>query len=365
MQGTWVFLDTNTASEPPPTASSSRRVMGGTASTSTPGTSGSRPSRSCADGKICDPFDRLGRPHGPSRHRIIDIPDQPASTFAARLAEQTALLEAGEALIQITTDAGWVEGTADDQTYDFTVNTTLTPPVSLQAVTVDRYSLEQRQATYRIRKQTLISEAAEYLAQDLQFGDARLDDWVTYRQALRALSDTPANPESVVFPARPSTTEDDSIPSWTKLYRRGNVIGTVSKGLLNNPTGALVEHGVVATGRYWKWTDGILLMSHRMQLTYSSGVQLSGTWSFPHDFGIPATPTAACRPRSRTRTTRTPHRLARSPTRRSRAGELFLNTFAQTGVSLIFRNDAAPSSAARRPGSSASPWAAGTTEKDT
>ena len=31
--------------------------------------------------------------------------------------------------------------------------------------------------------------------------------------------------------------------------------------------------------------DGILLMSHRMQLTYSSGVQLSGTWSFPHDFG--------------------------------------------------------------------------------
>jgi hypothetical protein len=44
-----------------------------------------------------------------------------------------------------------------------------------------------------------------------RFGDSRFDDWVTYRQALGALSDTPADPESVVFPTRPSTAEDDTV----------------------------------------------------------------------------------------------------------------------------------------------------------
>jgi hypothetical protein len=272
---------------------------------------------------------------------IIDIPDQPASSFAARLAEQQALLDASEDLIQILSAAGWFEGTAEDLKYDFTVNTTLTPPVSLQSVTVDRYSLEQRQATYRIRKQTLISEAAEYLSSDLRFGDGRFDDWVTYRQALRDLSDAPADPEAVVFPTRPSTAEDDTIPSWTKLYRRGNVIGNVSKGLLNNPTGALVEHGVVSTGRYWKWTDGILLMSHRMQLTYSSGVQLSGTWSFPHDFGGSSYAYRGVQATISNKNNSNAASSGQITNAKIQGGELFLNTFAQTGVSLIFRNDAA------------------------
>ncbi len=244
-------------------------------------------------------------------------------------------------MIQITTAAGWVDGAADDQT---TTSPSTPPSRRRSPASRHRGPLFPRATAGRLPR----TEAESDLRGS---GIPRAGSQV--RRQRPSMTGSPIgrrsgpcpiprpDPDAVVFPTRPSTTEDDTLPSWTKLYRAATSSAPSPRAFSNNPTGALVEHGVVATGRYWKWTDGILLMSHRMQLTYSSGVQLSGTWSFPHDFGDSSNAYRGFSHDLDTRTIPTPRHRADHQRQDPGREELFLNTFAQTGVSLIFRNDAA------------------------
>lgn len=215
---------------------------------------------------------------------LFEIPDLPADDFATRLADQVALLGAGEAHIQVLETAELTDLDSDANTYDYTVDTTATPPVALTPVSVARFTLEQRQAKYRIKRESLIQDALPYANFGRNFSDGEINSWLDYLRDLRDLADNPANPEGVSFPTKPSTSGSDSLSVWARLWRRGNVLGAVSK-LLGVPTGALADEGQNANGYYWKFTDGTLLCTHRMEITYSSAAQLADTWTFPHAFG--------------------------------------------------------------------------------
>jgi Tfp pilus assembly protein PilV len=214
---------------------------------------------------------------------LIEIPDEPASTFAARLAAQP--LNANEALLEIQESASLTDQNSETNTNDFTVNSTATPPVALTAVSVARFSLQQRQAQYRARRDTLIMEATARANFGRFFTETEGENWFSYLKALQDLSDEPANPEGVSFPSAPGELGGTGgIPLFSRLWRRSNTIGSVAK-VAGVPVQQLVEYETTANGYYWKWTDGILLCTHRLQFNYSSAAQLAATWTFPHAFG--------------------------------------------------------------------------------
>lgn len=64
------------------------------------------------------------------------------------------------------------------------------------------------------------------------------------------------------------------IPLFARLWRRDNPIGSVAK-IAGVPVQQLVEYETTDNGYYWKWTDGILLCTHRASFTYSSAAQLA------------------------------------------------------------------------------------------
>lgn len=213
---------------------------------------------------------------------LIEVSDLPTDDFAA----QVALLYVGESYIQVPDDAEFDDLDDDEDTYDYTVDTTAVPPVTMTPVTVARYSLVQRQAVYRAKRDDLISRATALTTFGRLFSDGEAVDWLDYLEDLKALADEPANPEAVVFPTQPTEVAGTaSDPIWTRLYRRGNVLGTVGLTLLGTPTGALIDYGSTANGRYAKFTDGTLIQSHRTLLEYDSATQLRDTWTFPHAFG--------------------------------------------------------------------------------
>lgn len=217
---------------------------------------------------------------------IIEIPDEPAATLASRLAGQP--LNANEALIELLASAVWTDQDSTTLTNEFTVNTTLTPPVALTAVSVNRFSLQQRQAEYRRRRDELILFAIERANFGRPFTDGQFEDWSNYIRDLQNLSDEPANPEDVSFPTAPSESNGtDGVSTWIRLWKRGNTIGNVSK-VSGVPAQQLVEYATTSNGYYWKFTDGILICTHRMLFTYNSAAQLLGTWTFPHAFGSAA-----------------------------------------------------------------------------
>lgn len=213
---------------------------------------------------------------------LIEIPDEPAATLAARLAAQP--LNANEALIEVQPSASLSDQNSELNTNEFTVDTTATPPVALTAVSVARFSLQQRQAEYRRKRDLLIAEALPYANFGRNFGDTAFANWLGYLKDLRDLADEPANPEGVSFPSLPSLSETDGLSVWIRLYRRGNALGSVSKAG-GFPTGALFETEVVTSGAYEKSAGGWLKCSHRAAATFNTTGTLIYTWTFPHAYG--------------------------------------------------------------------------------
>lgn len=221
---------------------------------------------------------------------LLEIPDDPSDTFSARLAAQTALLNANEALIQILATAGLTDLDSDVNTQDFTVNPTLTPPVALAAVTVARYTLAQRQAFFRAKRDALIERALPYAQFGRQFPESLALDWLTYINSLRNLADEPADPEGVVFPTIPSTAESGGIAVWQRLYRRGNVLDPVSQ-VSGFPTGGLMEDGQNANGTYVKFADGTQMCWATISSVATANVATGNIfrsneilWTFPVTF---------------------------------------------------------------------------------
>lgn len=220
---------------------------------------------------------------------ILEIPDEPASTFTARLAAQTALLAVGEAVVQLVEGTSITDeiGTDDTNTISYTVDArgapNAPPPVSLTPVTVARRTLEQRQAIYRARRDDLLNVALPYANFGRSFTDTEFNNWLTYVKDLRDLSDTPANPEGVVFPTRPSLTGTAGEAVWTRLYRRNNILSTV--GLASGvPTGGLIETGSNVNGLYMRFADGGQLCRARIVPGYFSAARLVTSWTFPAAF---------------------------------------------------------------------------------
>ncbi|WP_323038236.1 DUF2793 domain-containing protein [Gemmobacter sp.] len=67
--------------------------------------------------------------------------------------------------------------------------------------------------------------------------------------------------------------------SWRLMYDQGSVLGSVSQtgGL---PTGALVETGSNANGRYTRWADGTQICTHAPVTSAAAGT----VWTFPAAF---------------------------------------------------------------------------------
>lgn len=213
---------------------------------------------------------------------LIEIPDEPAATFAARLAAQP--LNANEALIEVEESASLTDQNSETNTNDFTVNSTATPPVALATVSVARFSLQQRQAEHRRKRDLLVAEGLPYANFGRNFGDSAFANWLGYLKDLRNLADEPANPEAVSFPTIPSFAETDGLSVWLRLFRRGNALGSVSK-VAGLPTGALFETEVVTSGAYEKSAGGWLKCSHRAAATFNTSGTLIFTWTFPHAYG--------------------------------------------------------------------------------
>jgi hypothetical protein len=212
---------------------------------------------------------------------FLELPDEPTETLADRVAAQP--LEANEAIILLDADAQLLDLDSEVNTYGYTVNPT-NSPAPLTAVSQARFSLQQRQAEHRRKRDQLIAEALPYANFGRNFGDTAFGTWLGYLKDLRNLADEPADPEGVSFPSMPSLSETDGLSVWLRLYRRGNALGSVSK-VSGLPTGALFETEVVTQGAYEKSAGGWLKCSHRAAATFNTSGTLIFTWTFPHAYG--------------------------------------------------------------------------------
>jgi hypothetical protein len=213
---------------------------------------------------------------------VIEVSDLPAADFATRLADQVALLEANEATIQIPESAAFSDLDSDASTYDYTVDTTATPPVALTAVTADRYTLAQKQGFVRERREILISEAVRASQFDRFISDTDLSTFATYISALRGISDTETNPDAVVWPNL-GAISGASDRVLTRQYRRGNILASV--GLSGNvPTGGIIETGSNINGLYMRFADGGQICRARITPAYFSNQRLVTSWTFPAEF---------------------------------------------------------------------------------
>lgn len=209
------------------------------------------------------------------------MPDEPTETLAARVAAQP--LEANEAIILLDDNAQLLDLDSEVNTYGYTVNPT-SSPAPLTAVSQARYTLQQRQAEYRRKRDQLIAEALPYANFGRNWADSEIGNWLSYLKDLRDLADEPANPEGVSFPSAPSLSETGGLSVWLRLYRRGNVMGNVSL-VAGLPTGAIMDEGNTSGGQYVKLTNGLLLCNHRAVATFNSVANLTYTWTFAEAFG--------------------------------------------------------------------------------
>jgi hypothetical protein len=217
---------------------------------------------------------------------LIELPDEPTDTLAARIAAQP--LGNNEAIVLLNAAAQLLELNSEEDTYAYRVDSTATPPVALNTVTTARYSLQQRQAEYRRNRDQRIRFASQRANFGRWFTESEGEAWFNYLKALQDLPDAPADPENVSWPGAPSEQNGTgTVPLFARLWRRGNTIGSVSK-VAGVPVQQLVEYETTSNGYYWKFTDGILLCTHRAQFTYDSVAQLNYVWTFPHAFGSAA-----------------------------------------------------------------------------
>lgn len=77
--------------------------------------------------------------------------------------------------------------------------------------------------------------------------------------------------------------------AWYKVYDQSNILGTVS-GTYAAPTGAIIETGTNANGRYTKFADGTMIATHTIttgNVSTSFGAVYSSanvTWTYPLAF---------------------------------------------------------------------------------
>jgi hypothetical protein len=213
---------------------------------------------------------------------VIEVSDLPAADFTTRLADQLALLAVNEAAIQIPETAAFADLDSDASTYDYTVDTTATPPVALTPVTVDRYTLAQKQGFVRERRELLIAEAVRASHFDRYISDADLATFASYISALRGISDSEANPDGVVWPTLGAIAgAADRV--LTRQYRRDNILSAVGfSGSV--PTGGIIETETNINGLAMRFADGGQICRARILPGYFSNQRLVTSWTFPAAF---------------------------------------------------------------------------------
>jgi len=165
--------------------------------------------------------------------------------------------------------------------YVYTWNTT-TSAVNAR-VTANRYSLSQRQELMKRRRDDLKTLWLPNVTSYKKFGDTRAGEWLAYLSDLDAIETQglwATAPERITWPTVPSNIEDDADRIFTRLYRRGNVLSTVTMGGGGNPTGGLMERGSNANGKYIRFADGTQICHETIASNFGSDV----TWTFPAAF---------------------------------------------------------------------------------
>jgi hypothetical protein len=71
--------------------------------------------------------------------------------------------------------------------------------------------------------------------------------------------------------------------SWYQVFHQNTILGTVSESG-GVPTGAVIQQGSNANGRFVRYADGTQICYHRIQLTRSSTSTLDRTWTYPISF---------------------------------------------------------------------------------
>ena len=214
---------------------------------------------------------------------MIEIADLPEEDFATRLADQVALLNVGESYIQVPDSAEFTDLDNDTNTNDFTVNTTAVPPVALTPVSVARLSLEQKQDRVRIRRDAMLADALQLFAGDRLLTDADLATVATYFNALRAIPNAPASPDTVSWPTLGALANNAAANLITRSYRQGNIIAPVgfTSGI---PNGGIIETATTIDGLYIRFADGGQLCRARITPVFFNSVRLATSWSFPAAF---------------------------------------------------------------------------------
>jgi hypothetical protein len=73
---------------------------------------------------------------------------------------------------------------------------------------------------------------------------------------------------------------------WVRVYDQDSAVGTCAfTG--GQPSGALLEVGSGAGGRWRRQADGMQVCTAQIQLTFSSTAELAGTWTYPAAFAAP------------------------------------------------------------------------------
>jgi hypothetical protein len=214
---------------------------------------------------------------------LFEVSDLPTDDFAARLAAQVALLGVGEASIQVPDTAEFSDLDSDASTYDYTVDTTATPPVAMTPVTVARLSLAQKQTRLAARRDAALNVALQLLAADRVLTETDLGTVETYLAALRAISDTEADPDGYSFPSLGTLANNASATLRVRTYRRGNVIATVAQAS-GVPTGGLFEEAANTNGRYVRFAGGTQKCYGIRKATFVNSTLLLASWTFPGAF---------------------------------------------------------------------------------
>ncbi len=154
--------------------------------------------------------------------------------------------------------------------------------MALTPVTVDRYTLAQKQGFVRERRELLIAEAVRASHFDRFISDTDLATFATYISALRGISDSEANPDGVVWPTL-GAIAGASDRVLTRQYKRSNILSAV--GFAGSvPSGGIIETETNINGLAMRFADGGQICRARILPGYFSNQRLVTSWTFPAAF---------------------------------------------------------------------------------
>lgn len=76
-----------------------------------------------------------------------------------------------------------------------------------------------------------------------------------------------------------------SLIAASTIYTQSNILGTVSQSS-GVPTGAFIESGSNANGRYTKYADGTLVCTQSSGVTFANSSNLTFAWTYPVAFSV-------------------------------------------------------------------------------